>query len=668
MLGTGEGALELTALGRLLKQTNVTTLWLTAALFNVIIDENPSILSGVDEVLTGGEPLSVAHIRRALAALPGTTLINGYGPTENTTFSCCYRIPRDVDQLARSIPIGRPIENTQAHIVDDQLRLLPVGVPGELVVGGDGLALGYWKREELTEKAFVPDTLSDPLGRSGRLYRTGDICRYLPDGNIEFLGRRDDQIKIRGFRIEPGEVEAALQVIKGVRKAAVVHESGEGSGRLIAFVEASDDTATPSRLMRILRDSLPRHLIPARLLIVRELPTSQNGKVDRRALLSIAADTVEPRRNVLPQTEAEKELLKIWSELLPQPVTSIEDNFFNLGGHSLMAVRLFDRIHRRFGLDLPISTLFSHPTIRDLAELTETGIARAGSETAAFDPDEDWDTTTVIHPGPGTNAPPLFIVGGLGGNVNNLFELGTLLGAHRPVIGFQTRGIMGHNPYATVEEMAAANIRFMRNHQPFGPYFIAGYSAGAMIAYEMARQIRSLGQDVGELILLDTFAPGFTAELEGRKSFVFPYKYTLAERVRIEAWHVVHLDFAHLARSIRNQIKSFRQRSRARAFEGEALLSKTRRKRAKTAWIAAAREYVSGPYEGTAVLVVSSPDHRQEYLIVKKYPNLGWDRLIDRNKLKHASFDCSHLDLVKGRDVADLADRIESWIGSADGK
>ena len=659
----GDQLPDLARLGEILKSSGVTTLWLTAALFNTVIDEDPTILEGVEELLTGGEALSVSHVSRALAALPKTVLINGYGPTENTTFSCCYRIPRDFDPRAPSVPIGRPINNTCAYIVDDCLQLVPPGVPGELVVGGDGLALGYLNRPDFTDQVFVPDTVT---GRpEGRLYRTGDICRHRPDGEIEFLGRRDDQIKIRGFRIEPGEVEATLQDIEGVRKAVVVHEPGADGGRLIAFVVCADEQLTTARLARLLRDRLPRHLVPARIRLAPELPLSANGKVDRQALLRIPTDEVEAVRNIAPKTDAESELVAIWTDLLQRPVLSVEESFFNLGGHSLMAVRLFDRIRRRFGVDLPISTLFTHPTIRDLGELvgqTQTppdrAVATAGSSA-------DWDTTTVMHPGPGNGARPLFIVGGAGGNVNNLVDLGNALGRRRMVVGIQTRGVLGHAPHATIEDMAAENIRYIRRHQPTGPYLLAGYSAGAQTAFEMARQLVAAGERVAEVILLDTYAPGFATRADGADPNSMPSEFSLTERLRHEIRFLGDHGLGQLDDRFFAKLASLVFRGRGLDLLAVARPNLARSRRAALAWFAAARKYHGGPYAGPVSLVVAKPASLREELFLAKYPYLGWNDLVDPANITRVTVECSHLEMVRARHADRLTAFIEERIKAA---
>lgn len=270
-------------LGALLRREQVTTLWLTSSLFNALIDDDPAILRTVEQLLIGGEALSVRHVARALELLPDTEIINGYGPTESTTFACCYRIPRDWPKLPDSIPIGRPIGRTQVYILDEQLAPVPVGETGEIYIGGDGLARGYRNRPELTRATFLPN----PLRQDGtRLYKTGDLARYLLDGNIEFLGRKDDQVKIRGFRVELGEIEAALARHPAVEQAAVrVYELEPGDKYLAAYVVMPHwQTAAAAELRGYLSDRLPGYMIPSSFQVVDRLPLTANGKLDRSAL------------------------------------------------------------------------------------------------------------------------------------------------------------------------------------------------------------------------------------------------------------------------------------------------------------------------------------------------------------------------------------------------
>ena len=359
-------------LGDLVRKHGVSTLWLTASLFNVVIDEAAEALSGIGQLLVGGEALSVSHVRSALSMLPHTQIVNGYGPTESTTFTCCYSIPRNLGESVNSIPIGRPIGNTKVYILDQHLNLVPIGVAGELYIGGDGLARGYYNDPELTAEKFIRNPFSDDAG--SRLYRTGDRARFLPDGNIEFLGRTDDQVKIRGYRIELGEIEAVLTAEPGVCETVVLaSEAIPGDQRLMAYVVPNQGSAPASDELRaLLKKKLPEYMVPSRFVFLEALPLTPNGKIDRKALhlLDQSARQLE-QGFVPPRTPVEEIIAKFWEELFKLELVSIHDNFFDLGGHSLLATRLVSRIRRAFQVEFPLRNLFEMPTVAGLAECIE---------------------------------------------------------------------------------------------------------------------------------------------------------------------------------------------------------------------------------------------------------------------------------------------------------
>ena len=280
----GCGVPDFTALGRVISAYGITHLWLTASLFNLIIDERPAILTPVRELLIGGEALSVPHIRRALEELPETQLVNGYGPTESTTFACCYRIPRRLASDLASIPIGRPIANTSVYVLDERLQPIGAGQSGELYIGGDGLARGYWKRDALTAERFISDLVSPGAGLADCLYRTGDMVRWLDGGIIEFLGRDDDQVKLRGHRIELGELASVLSRHPRVGGAvAMVREDQPGDRRLVAYVTGAH-VPSAGELRAYLETLVPDYMIPSAFVALERLPLTANGKADRAAL------------------------------------------------------------------------------------------------------------------------------------------------------------------------------------------------------------------------------------------------------------------------------------------------------------------------------------------------------------------------------------------------
>jgi len=366
---------DLQELGAELESQGVTTLFLTTGLFHQVVESNLGSLRRLDQLLAGGEALSGPHARRVLAELPGVVLVNGYGPTESTVFATCHRAraAADLPPFAGTVPIGRPIANTSVHVLDRHARPVPIGVPGELLIGGDGLARGYLGRPDLTAERFVPD----PIGGGGRVYRTGDLVRWLPDGVLDFLGRIDQQVKIRGFRIEPAEIEAVLAGQPGVEQVRIVaREAGPGDRRLVAYVvpragarvDAADLRAAASR-------QLPVYMVPAAFVFLAAMPLGPNGKVDRRALPApewVLADAARSRSRPL---DAEEELLAaIWTDLLGGPEDaarnlSPEDDFFALGGHSLLATRLVSRLREVLGIELPLRSIFEAPTLAALAGL-----------------------------------------------------------------------------------------------------------------------------------------------------------------------------------------------------------------------------------------------------------------------------------------------------------
>lgn len=361
---------SLAEIGALVRDFGVTTLWLTAGLFNLIVDEALDDLGSLRQLLTGGDVLSPSHVCKALAALPGCRLINGYGPTENTTFTCCYTIPRD--QRPEAIPIGHPINGTEVHILDETLQPVPEGETGQLCAGGAGVALGYLNRPDLTAERFRPDPFSADL--KGRLYLTGDLVRQRPDGAIEFLGRLDTQVKIDGKRVELGEIEAALRAVPDVRDAAVVIEqTGVQAKRLHAFVVGIDGSSPDQGVLRAeLAERLPTHMRPSTIATLSSLPLTPNGKVDRTALITRIVASREadrqPTSGLAPRTEIEQRIAGIWKDVLFIDSIAVDDNFFDLGGTSLKLLVVHQRLAKLDYGPISVVDLFARPTIRALAE------------------------------------------------------------------------------------------------------------------------------------------------------------------------------------------------------------------------------------------------------------------------------------------------------------
>ncbi|HEX2202458.1 MAG TPA: amino acid adenylation domain-containing protein [Longimicrobium sp.] len=373
------GTPSLEELGAVIREQSVTLVWLSAGLFNQMVDERPGDLAALRVLLTGGDAASVPHVRRALERLPHVALVNGYGPTENTSITTRHAV-RPEDTGRASIPIGRPISNTRVYVVDGALRPLPVGVPGELVAAGDGLALGYTGGDELTAGKFVTADFGDGLVE--RVYRTGDRARWLEDGTVEFLGRLDTQVKLRGYRVELGEVEAALAAQPRVEQAAVVvREDVPGDRRLVAYVTPSGERPPAAAALRdALRAELPEYMVPAAVVVLDAIPLTPHGKVDRRALP--APEWTGEEAYAAPRDATEARLAEIFAAVLRVERVGIDDGFFHLGGHSLLATQAVSRIRQALGVELPLRTLFEAPTVRELA-------ARLGAADAAPPADDE---------------------------------------------------------------------------------------------------------------------------------------------------------------------------------------------------------------------------------------------------------------------------------------
>ncbi|MCB0165295.1 MAG: amino acid adenylation domain-containing protein [Anaerolineae bacterium] len=414
-------------------------------------------------------------------------LCNTYGPTETTVAVTIWRLTETID-LARPVSIGRPTANTELYVLDPYLQPVPIGVAGELTIGGIQVARGYLHRPQLTAEKFIPN----PFGK-GRLYKTGDLARYRPDGNIEFLGRRDYQVKIRGFRVELGEIESALNQHPAVQASVVLaREDKPGDKRLVAYVvkkQEMDDRELLAELRRFLQGQLPDYMIPATFVVQETLPFTTSGKIDRRALpaptVLAAPDYVPPRDSL------EQQLVDIWQTVLNRTSIGIRDSFFEIGGHSLLAVRLMAVIQQQFDRHLPLATLFQYPTIADLARFLRQDLAG-----------EPWSSLVALQP---TGAkPPFFCVPGAGSNPFYLYHLSRHLGQEQPFYSFQAVGLDGVTaPHTSVEAMAEHYLEAIQQLQSEGPYYLGGHSSGGMVALEMAQQLLAQGRQVALLAIFD---------------------------------------------------------------------------------------------------------------------------------------------------------------------
>jgi aspartate racemase len=381
------GVPTLAELEEVIEREGVTTLWLTAGLFHLLVDERVGALSGVRQLVAGGDVVSARHAREYLKAATErqsvggggegvagggeVRLVNGYGPTESTTFACCH-VMAGVAEVGAVVPIGRPIGNTQAYVLDERMGLVAAGVTGELYLGGDGLARGYLNEAGLTAVRFVPHPYAAEGGE--RLYRTGDLVRYRANGDIEFIGRADQQVKVRGFRIELGEIEATVTQLSEVNEAVVVARGDDAGNKvLVCYVVMPDrDAQHVNRVREYLKERLPDYMVPSSFVLLSEMPLTPNGKVDRGALPD--PDQSRPEliaSYVAPRNQTEETLALMWAEVLKVERVGVEDNFFDLGGHSLLATQIISRVRETFKVEVPLRNLFESPTVAALAELLD---------------------------------------------------------------------------------------------------------------------------------------------------------------------------------------------------------------------------------------------------------------------------------------------------------
>ncbi|MEO7362444.1 MAG: amino acid adenylation domain-containing protein [Gemmatimonadaceae bacterium] len=493
-------------LGDVLRTQNISALWLTSPMFNSVVDEAPQSFLGLKELLVGGEALSVSHVRHAQALLPDTILTNGYGPTESTTFACCYRMLQPLDAAARSVPIGRPIANTRVYILDSRMNPVPIGVAGELYIAGDGLALGYLGHEELTAERFV----ADPFGAAGsRLYRTGDFARYRRDALIEFVGRADDQVKIRGYRIELGEIENVLREQPGIRDAAaMIHDVPVSGKTLVGYVVLDDGAQLNADAVRDgLARLLPPHMIPTSFVVLDLLPLSPTGKLSRKELHAPQALAAESRKPfVAPITDIESAIAKMWCDVLQLDRVSINDNFFDLGGHSLLATRIIAQIQAELSVRMPLRALFEFPTVAGLASHVSSEASAQSRNRRANSSQKYLFPLNAEESG----APIFFLPGGHGGDYEFLVyaRLVHFVGEGFKFYGLRARSADGIVPaHESVEQMVTDYLTEIRVIQPHGPYRLVGNCIGGVVAFEMGRQLERAGEEVRTLVMMDTDYP-----------------------------------------------------------------------------------------------------------------------------------------------------------------
>jgi surfactin family lipopeptide synthetase A len=419
-------------------------------------------------------------------------LWNMYGPTETTVWSTLACVRRGAP-----ITVGHPIANTRIYLLDHYSRPVPIGVSGELFIGGEGVAAGYLNRPELTAERFV----ADPFVAGGRMYRTGDRSRYQADGNIEYLGRLDNQVKIRGFRIEPGEVEAVLLSHSSVAASVVVaREDTPGSKLLVAYIVSRDAMPTAAELRDLCRQRLPEYMVPAAFVALERLPLTSNGKLDRASLPAPDRGRDPARTHAAPRSDLEAKLARAWARTLGLDRVSVDDDFFEMGGHSLLAVRLLAEVEREVGLTVPVAALFDRGA-------TVAGLATSIEEHTNFGTSE-----LLVPVQPYGTRPVLFFIHADEASMLTLRHFTGPLGPDQPVLGLLPERVgYRFDQTRNVEDLATTMVAAVRSLQPHGPYYLAGYSMGGLFAYEVAGQLLAAGEEIGWLGLIDAGTPRLAA-------------------------------------------------------------------------------------------------------------------------------------------------------------
>ncbi len=504
---TSDGA----ELVRLITNKKITVMQATPVTWLLLLQSGWRGAPGL-KILCGGEALPQELARQLTST--GCEVWNLYGPTETTIWSTVDRVGRE-----GKLSIGRPIANTQIHILDEMGEPVPLGVPAELCIGGAGLARGYLNRKELTAERFIESSRHD----GARLYRTGDLARRLSDGRIEWLGRLDAQVKLRGFRIELGEIETVLEQQAGVEKAVVVvRREAAHDEQLVAYLTAKNRIELRSSALRHgLQRQLPDYMIPAAFIVVEEFPLTANRKVDRKALLAPEYDPRnrsnsgqpdgtatgdENERPVAPANHVEAVMAEIWRDVLGLEKVSLQDNFFELGGNSLSAVRLIARLRSELDMEIPLRCIFISPTIASLATHINYAPEDRGYRYTSEIP--EWNCLVPVQPkGKRT---PLFFVAGFQSADDTMLVLSRLiphLGMDQPVFGFRPRWVKGGIDYASVEELVQEFLTELRAIQPHGPYLLGGWCVGGIAALELATALMKQGEEVKMLLLIDTERP-----------------------------------------------------------------------------------------------------------------------------------------------------------------
>ncbi|MCT7950209.1 amino acid adenylation domain-containing protein [Ancylothrix sp. C2] len=621
-----------TWLGDWIQQCKITVVHLTPAMGEILTSGVKQPLTSLRYLFFGGDVLTVQEIKKIQKIATSATCVNFYGATE-TPQAMGYYIANDLSYLEQNeqakIPIGRGIKDVQLLILNSSQQLAGIGELGEIYIRTPYLAKAYLGDQTLTQQRFITNSLTNIA--EDRLYKTGDLGRYLPGGEIVIAGRADNQIKIRGFRIEPAEIETLLNRHPNIQQSAVIARSVTSSADkyLVAYIVINAqqiESKTHSQeliieeIRNFLKEKLPDYMIPSFIVILDTLPLTPNGKLDRRALPAPEfSKTPEKESFTSARDEIETQLVEIWQKTLGVQPISVKDNYFELGGHSLLAVRLFSQIEETFNKKLPLAVLFQAPTIEQIAQILR-------QRNSSF----SWETLVPIQTK--GSKPPLFCVHAIGGNVLSYMGLAIYLGPDQPIYGLQARGLDGQQPpHTKMEDMAADYIKEMRNVQPQGPYFLAGHSLGGLIAFEIAQQLVAAGETVAFLGMFDSFSP----TLFNKETPPFSYQMSIHKLnlSRLQGLQKVtyitdrvYWKIKPYIQKINNQFNLGLDRFLEEKFGGGISINQVKSfQHIEEANREAAKNYSPGIYSGKITLFQAIERPTNKY----HYPLLGWEEFTE---------------------------------------
>jgi amino acid adenylation domain-containing protein len=589
-------------------------------------------------LVLGGERAHRGLLEELRRLRPPCVIHNHYGPTETTVGVLTAPIGEaDAEEARAGVKLGRPLGNTTAFVLDAGMQPAPAGISGELYIGGANVARGYAHAAAATAARFIPDPYSGEPG--ARLYRTGDLARYSRDGQIEFLGRADDQFKVRGFRVELGDIESALREHAAVREAAVLAREVAGGGRRLEAYVVTQAPLSVAEVREFLRNRLPEPMIPAAFVFAERLPLNANGKLDRRALLAAPPPATVDDVFIAPRDTLESQLCRVWEEVLGVQPVGVRSNFFDLGGHSLLAVRLAARVEQVTGRKLPLSALFGAPTAETLSALLRNA-------------PEAQTPSPLVAIQPRGSRRPFFCVHAAGGSVFPYVGLAQRLGVERPFYGLQARGADDMaEPATSVEEMAADYLVAIRAAQKEGPYLLGGWSLGGSIAFEMARQLRARGV-AASLIMLDAVAPGFSPAGEDDDDLAILFGFALQLGLSAEDAAALPEGFSSLGREEQLALVFERAKQSPALPRGVDFKQLRRLMRVYRSNLHAARSYRPAPLPLRLTLLRAESTHGDSH--ADSDPTLGWQSLTTEPvELRIAPGD--HFTMLRDPHVASLA-------------